>query len=294
MSSFSQKRAVKKMVQAYRKGLGEENSGELWDDRTEQVVESLYLGLNNCVDDELYIQEFLPFGSVYRIAGEHGVYRRNRKVPIEEVMQEHILLRDVFWESRQARSDKEHDFATEKRVCQCFNNLLQATVQAYQTREPTMDVLDPLRDELTGVFNSLYFMTRLEEEVKRSERYLRDVTVVLFHVDSVFEPSSDEDSELMRAVARVLRRNCRASDILARVEYEKFSILMPETRTDDAARASERLKTQVLEYLAGMGEHYAEVNIEIGIASYPEQGDDGEILMQEATESILREGLEGA
>lgn len=281
------------MVQAFHKGLGEDNSGELWDERTEHVVETLYVGLNNCVEDELYMQEFLPFGSVYRTAGEHGVYRRNRKVPIEKVMEEHILLRDVFWEFRRARSEKEHDFVTEKRVCQCFNNLLQATVQAYQTREPTMDVLGPLRDELTGVFNSLYFMTRLEEEVKRSERYLRDVTVVLFHVDSAFEPDSEEDSELMRAVARVLRRNSRASDILARVDYEKFSILMPETRTQDADRASERLKVQVLEYLSGVGEHYTDVNIEIGIASYPEHGDEGEVLMQEATESILREGLEG-
>jgi len=281
------------MVQAYQKGLDEEDGDELWDDRTEKVVESLYGGLVNCTEDELYLQEFLPFGSIYRIAGEHGVYRRNSKVPIEKVMQEHILLRDVFWEARRARPEREHDFVTEKRVCQCFNNLLQATVQAYQTREPTMDVLDPLRDDLTGVFNSLYFMTRLDEEVKRSERYLRDVTVVLFHVDSVFEPASDEDKELMRAVARVLRRNSRASDILARVQPTKFSVLMPETRTADASRASERLKTQVLEYLAGMGDHYVDVNIEIGLASYPRDGDEGSILMQEATESILREGLEG-
>ena len=293
MGAFSNKRSVKKMVQAFHKGLGEENIAELWDDRTEQTVESLYTGLMNCVDDELYLQEFLPFGSTYRKAGEHGVYRRNRQVPIEKVMQEHILLRDVFWDFRRGRSEKEHDFAVEKRVCQCFNNLLQATVQAYQTREPTMDVLDPLRDELTGVFNSLYFMTRLEEEVKRSERYLRDVTVVLLHVDSPFEPESNEDDELMRAVARVLRRNSRASDILARVEYDKFSVLMPETRTQDADAASQRFKTQVLEYLVGMGDHYADVNIEIGIASYPEQGEEGAVLLQEATESILREGMEG-
>jgi diguanylate cyclase (GGDEF)-like protein len=281
------------MVQAFKKGLEEDDEAELWDDRTERAVESMYGGLQNCVEDELYLQEFLPFGSVYRVAGEQGVYRRNRKVPIERVMQEHILLRDVFWEFRRSRSEREHDFMTEKRVCQCFNNLLQATVQAYQTREPTMDVLDPLRDELTGVFNSLYFMTRLEEEVKRSERYLRDVTVVIFHVDSAFEPESEEDNELMRAVARVLRRNSRASDILARVEYGKFSILMPETRQDDAGRAAGRLKTQVEEYLVSMGDHYMEVNIEIGLASYPEHGEEGSVLMQEATESIMREGLEG-
>lgn len=290
---FSQKRSVKKLVQSYRKGLDEEAIGELWDDSTADTVELLYKGLVSCDEDELYLQEFLPFGSVYRIAGEHGVRRREAKVPIDKVMQEHILLRDVFWEYRRSRPEREHDFVVEKRVCQCFNNLLQATVQAYQTREPTMDVLDPLRDDLTGVFNSLYFMTRLEEEVKRSERYLRDVTIILFHVDSILEPHSEEDNELMRAVARVLRRNSRASDILARTDYGRFALLLPETRSGDAALAATRLKKQVVEYLSELGERFAEVNIEVGIAAYPEHGDEGTVLMQEANESILREEIEG-
>ena len=294
VGAHSQKKAVRQMVEAYGKGLEDEGEGGLLDDHAERVAGLLYAALLNCVEDELYLQEFLPFGSAYRAAGEHGVYRRERDVPIEMVMQEHILLRDVFWEQRRSRPEREHDFATEKRICQCFNALLQATVQAYQTREPTTDVLDPLRDGLTGVFNSLYFMTRLEEEVKRSERYLRDVTVALMRVDSPFGPDSERDDELMRATARVLRRNSRASDILARVEYGKFAVLMPETRRSDATVASERLKTQVMEYLGSMGEEYAGANVEIGVASYPEHGDEGAVLMQEAAESIIREGLEGA
>jgi diguanylate cyclase (GGDEF)-like protein len=279
------------MVQAYTHGLSENGLEELWDEPTEKAVGSMYQGLLACVDDELYLQEFLPFGSMYRVAGEHGVRRRHHKVPIEKVMEEHILLRDVFWEYRRGRSEKVHDFSTEKRVLQCFNYLLQATVQAYQTMEPTADAMDPLRDPVTGVFNSLYFMTRLEEEVKRSERYLRDVTVVLFHVDSQFAQDSTEEAELLRAVARVLRRNSRASDILARVDYGKFAVLVPETRSEDAFTAARRLKEQVSEYLSGMGGVYTEVGIEIGMASYPESGDEGETIFQEAVESLMREEL---
>lgn len=291
---FFQKRTAKNMVQAFQKGLVEEGMGDLWNEKTAEIVDGIYKGLIACVEDELYLQEFLPFGSMFRLAGELGVIRRNAQVPIDRVMQEHILLRDVFWDFRRSRTDKEHDFAIEKRVCQCFNSLLQATLQAYQTREPTMDVLDPLRDQLTGVFNNLYFLTRLEEEVKRSERYLRDVTVVLFHVDSVFDPESAEEMELMRAVARVLRRNSRASDILARVDHWKFAVLMPETRSEDADMAAKRLRGQLVEYLAGIGERYAEVNVEIGVAAYPEHGDEGSVLMDEASESIRREGAAGA
>jgi diguanylate cyclase (GGDEF)-like protein len=294
MSTFSQKRNLKKMVQAYGQGMADEGLDHFWDEDTERVVETMYQGLLACVKDDLYLQEFLPFGSIYRAAGEYGVRRRGQNAPIETVMQEHILLRDVFWEYRRSLSEKVHDFAIEKRVCQCFNNLLQATVRAYQTLEPAADALDPMRDDLTGAFNSMYFMTRLEEEIKRSERYLRDVTLVLFHVDSTFEPGTIADAELMRAIARVLRRNSRASDVLARIESNKFAMLVPETRAEDASSAAERLKDQVLEYLEVMGEPYAGVNMKTGTASYPAHGDDPEDLIREASDNLLREETRGS
>ncbi|MBU4173921.1 MAG: GGDEF domain-containing protein [Actinobacteria bacterium] len=287
------KGSVKKLVQAFSDGLAEEEDAERWDSDTERVVETIYGGLLSCVDDELYVQEFLPFGSIYKLAGERAVRLRKRNVPIEKVMEEHILLRDVFWELRRSRIEKVHDFTVERRICQCFNSILQATVQAYRTRETTMDVLDPLRDQATGVFNSMYFMTRVEEEIKRSERYMRDVSVALFEIRSDFMEDSPEQTELIRAVARVLRRNSRGSDILARVEREKFGMLLPETRASDAVLAAERLKSQVTEYLAGIGGKYKDVSVGMGLASYPEHGEDRDVLMQEATESIMREVAEG-
>ena len=291
MGSFSNKRTVKRMVQALNRGLVEEKSEELWDSEAEQSVEVIYKGILQCVEDELYVQEFLPFGSIYRLAGEQAVRHRSNRVPIEKVMQEHILLRDVFWEFRRSRSEKVHDFSVEKRVCQCFNSILQATVQAYQTQEPIMDVMDPLRDQETGVFNSMYFMTRLDEEIKRSERYLRDVSIVLFSIRSGFNEGSPEEADLMRAVARVLRRNSRASDILARVHMNKFSMLLPETRAGNARHAAERLQDQVVEYLACMSDKYGDVSVELGLAAYPEHGEEGAVLMQEAIESVMREAI---
>jgi len=293
MSASMKTSNVKKLVKAFRDGLDEEEDAEKWDSDTERVVEVVYGGLLLCVDDELYAQEFLPFGSIYKITGERSVRLRKRNVPIEKVMEEHILLRDVFWELRRSRPEKVHDFTVEKRICQCFNSLLQATVHAYKTREPTMDVLDPLRDQATGVFNSMYFMTRLEEEIKRSERYMRDVSVALFEIRSDFMDDSPEETELMRAVARVLRRNSRGSDILARVEREKFGMLLSETRASDAVLATERLKSQVTEYLAGIGSKYKDVSVGMGLASYPEHGEERDVLLQEATESIMREVAEG-
>ena len=288
MTAFSRKRTVSEIVQSYHEGMAEDDIADLWDDETEKVVQGIYNGLLTCVDDELYIQEFMPFGSLYRLAGQHGVTRRTSNIPIDKVMQEHILLRDVFWEYKRARSKKEHDFAVEKRICQCFNSLMQATVQAYQTKEPTMDALRPLRDEVTGIFGESYFLTRLEEEVKRSERYLRNLTVVLFRVKYSFSEGSQEEIELLRGVARVLRRNSRASDILGRINRVEFAMMLSESSYAEAEKAAERFKNLLLEYLVGMGAEYAGVGIDLGFAAYPEHGKEAEALMEEAAASVLR------
>lgn len=287
MSSFIDRRTAKKLVHAYQLRLAAEEGGDMLDDESERYAEKIYQGLLFCLADELFLQEFLRFGSIYKLAGEQAVRRREQGVPVEKVMQEHIALRDVFWEHRRTRSEKVHDFAVEKRMCQCFNNLLQATVQAYQTLEPSFDVMNPLRDPVTGVFNKMYFMTRLEEEVKRSERYLRDVTVILFDIGNTGGGAGE--NELARAVARVLRRNTRASDILARVAGNRFAVLLPETRREHALRAADRMKEQVREYVLESGRLEENLAIEVGVASYPEHGEGGEILMQEARESINRE-----
>lgn len=285
MASNLGRKPTKRIVQSFRKKLAEEGLSEFWDKRTEEVAETLYQGIFSCTEDELYLQEFLPYGSLYRLAGEQAVRRRSGAVPIDVVMQEHILLRDVFWEFRRSRPNKVHDFAVEKRICQCFNSLLQVTVQAYQTREPAMDVLTPLRDRATGVFNDVYFLTRLEEEIKRSERYLRDVAVILFEVDS----ETKDDEELAQAVARVLRRNSRASDILARVEAGKFAMILPETRPGDAWVAAERLKKQLADYLEGI--QMGRPGLRVGLASYPKNGDEGSVLLEEAAENLRREAI---
>ena len=288
MAAFSHKRTVSEIVQSFHKGMTEEDIGDLWDDETGRVVQGIYKGLLTCVEDELYLQEFLPFGSLYRLAGQHGVVRRASNIPIDKVMQEHILLRDVFWEYKRAQPSREHDFVVEKRICQCFNSLMQATVQAYQTKEPTMDALRPLRDEVTGIFGDSYFLTRLEEELKRAERYLRNLSVVIFRMKHDFAEGSHEDNEMMRAVARVLRRSSRASDILGRTSQAEFAMMLPETPYAEAEKAGERLKNLLLEYLVGMGSDYAGVGIAPGLAAYPEHGDEAEVLMEEAARSILR------
>jgi diguanylate cyclase (GGDEF)-like protein len=281
-------------VEAFRERLGQEGLGALWDDRTSDDVKSIYTALLACAGDELYLQEFLPYGIVYRTAGELGARRRSAGATADQVMQEHLLLRDVFWEFRGARGERVHDFAVEKRLLQCFNSLLQATVQSYRAREPVSDVLGPLRDRQTGVFNSQYFTARLEEEVRRSERYIHDATVAMFEVDSSFDRGSRGQAELMRAVARVLRRNSRASDVLARLDDSRFAMLLPETGYEVAEHITGRLRTRLKEYLSGLGEEYGRAGIGSGLATYPQDAGEVTRLIEQAAGSMRREATGSA
>jgi len=282
-------REVELILESFHKSLEAEKLASLLDEETDAIVSEIYGGLTNCLDDELFIQEFLPYGWIFRAAIKHGIRRRNSGVPVEKVMREHILLREAFWKHRKERTARVHDFNVEKRTLQCFNSLFQATLHAFHDEAISIETMDSLRDPLTGVFNIHYFKTRLDEEVRRSERYFRDVSLVLFELGSKKDNDSEKQAELLRAFVRVMRRNARASDIPARVDSSKFGIIATETKTDGAEIAAGRLRAKVLDYFSALGGEYAQARVGVGIASYPDNGYDSDALLKEAGESIKRE-----
>jgi diguanylate cyclase (GGDEF)-like protein len=289
MSGSPNNREIVEMLQSFRESLEEENLQDLYDEEIEQVAEGIYGGLTRCLDDELFMQEFLPYGYVFREAVRHGIRRRDKGFPVEKVMREHILLREAFWKHRKDQVQRVHDFDVEKRTLQCFNSLFQATLYAYHDKSLSIEVMDALRDPLTGVFNAHYFNTRLEEELRRSERYFRDVTLLVFELDSNRADHSEEEAELLRAFVRVLRRNARSSDIPARVDYSRFGIIAPETKMEGAEVVALRLKNKVLNYFADLGKGYVGAEVGVGLASYPDHGYDPEALLKEADDMMKRE-----
>lgn len=286
MTYYTQEADLERLLGEFHEGIAEEGLEEYGDRQSLRDMEALFAGVLACLDDELYLQEFMRYGSLYRQAAELAARKRESGVPMEMAMRHHILMRDAFWKSRRSEPEKGGGLKGERRAIQCFNNMLEATVAAYQEGLARSDAL---RDPVTGVFNREYFMTRIEEEIKRSERYLHDMTVMLVDVRSDLSPESEEGAELMRAVARVLRRNSRASDVLARVEPLRFAMLVPETGSEPSTVAAGRLERQVAYYLADMGEPFGGAVVQTGTASYPEHALDGEALFNEALENLREE-----
>lgn len=104
-------------------------------------------------------------------------------------------------------------------------------------------------DALTGLPNRRHFDERLAEEVARAGRHGHPLCLVLADLDH-FKDVNDGHGHatgdaVLREVANLLRRCCRATDIIARYGGEEFALLMPETTLAGAATMAEALRAAI-------------------------------------------------
>jgi diguanylate cyclase (GGDEF)-like protein len=88
-------------------------------------------------------------------------------------------------------------------------------------------------DALTGLANGTAFRERLTLEVARTRRWHRPLTLACVDLDD-FKAVNDEfgqtvGDEVLRTVAVALRSAIRSTDLAARIEGDKFTLLFPET-----------------------------------------------------------------
>lgn len=149
-------------------------------------------------------------------------------------------------------------------------------------------------DELTGLANRTLWYDRVNQALSGSRREEgRDVVLMLLDLDH-FKLINDElghllGDDLLRQVAQRLRAALRDSDTLARFGGDEFAILMPAVPSGE--RAGERVAAKVLacfEHPFHCGERELFMNASVGIAIYPEHGEDVEELLSHADVAMYR------
>lgn len=174
-----------------------------------------------------------------------------------------------------------------QRIIQEVSNILDKIYLFYQTKE------DTFRDHLTGVYNRRYFKQRLLMEIKRAGRYKREISILMIDIDN-FKQVNDQfghgtGDDVLIELVTILRKNLRDSDILVRYGGEEFVALLPETNSESAYIASEKLRTAVETLLTVPIENRTNgksITISIGVSSFPAAADSPDSLIQLADERL--------
>lgn len=145
-----------------------------------------------------------------------------------------------------------------------------------------------ITDGLTGVWNRRYLNMRLAQEVERSIRFRRPLSLLLLDVD-LFKNINDRyghqrgDAVLIELAQRVNRAVRGQVDTLARLGGEEFVLILPETAADGARTVAEKILEAVsLESFGGEGEDPVSVTVSIGCATFPQHGTTPQPLLRAA------------
>ncbi len=166
--------------------------------------------------------------------------------------------------------------------------VIDKTILYHTTRELAFT------DGLTRIFNRRYFDQRYLREILRARRYQRSLAILMIDIDH-FKKYNDTfghlmGDEVLKKVARELERNIRRADILCRYGGEEFVIVLPEIDMEHASMVAEKLRTAVSRAVIHGEEKMPNKNItiSIGVAAFPESGEDGLKLLEKADQALYR------
>lgn len=143
-----------------------------------------------------------------------------------------------------------------------------------------------LHDTLTGLPNRALLMDRVDQAIARARRENSRLALLLLDLDR-FKQINDTlghamGDALLAEIGQALGAPLRRSDTIARLGGDEFAILLPSvTSVAQAREVAERVAGELARPFQ-LGEMAVDVGVSVGIAMYPEHGEDGSQLMRSA------------
>ncbi len=129
-----------------------------------------------------------------------------------------------------------------------------------------------------------YFHRRLTEEMERAQRLNERTSLLLVSWDGSRERSGGEAfvEELMGRVRAMMR----SIDVIGRYGSGQLVLYLPETNQESAMKAAERIRTMAEQL--GEPDGASRGTVSIGVATFPENGETVEQLMNALTSALFR------
>ncbi len=138
-------------------------------------------------------------------------------------------------------------------------------------------------DALTGVANSRHFQIIVENELSRSLRFDKPITIAYIDLDNFKFVNDhfghDVGDRAIYLVARTMKQSIRSMDSIGRLGGDEFAILLPEANQENASKAVTRLQQNLL---AVMQDNHWPVTFSIGVFTCENYDCDANRLFKEA------------
>lgn len=147
-------------------------------------------------------------------------------------------------------------------------------------------------DPLTGLCNRRAFLERAAEELRRSRRYNKPLSLAMIDIDH-FKSINDRwghavGDQVLVAFAEILKNHMRGVDVVARVGGEEFVMLMTETGPEDAMQVAERIRKDIRSNSLEMGESRLNWTASVGVTVMATSDDGVGVALARADKALYR------
>ncbi|MEM7099514.1 MAG: diguanylate cyclase [Pseudomonadota bacterium] len=153
-------------------------------------------------------------------------------------------------------------------------------------------------DALTNMFNRRFFMQRLGEEFERVRRHGSHLSVLIFDLDHFKRVNDtyghDVGDAVLVAVAEVVAKYKRITDVACRLGGEEFALLLPETGRKGAVNLANRIRQGVAGYdFSKACSGKLDITVSIGVATVSQSTGTPESFLKIADRALYKAKNDG-
>lgn len=134
-----------------------------------------------------------------------------------------------------------------------------------------------LRDAMTGLYNRRFLEEYVSTLMASSQRRKAPFAVLMLDLDYFKQVNDTHGHEagdkVIKALADLLQRNVRSSDMAVRYGGEEFLMVLLDTNADAAMKVAEKIRGEVEATKVPLASTMLQKTISIGVAEYPNDSD---------------------
>lgn len=143
-----------------------------------------------------------------------------------------------------------------------------------------------LHDSLTGLPNRILLQDRIDQAIRSASRGGKCLALLVLDIDHFKEINESlghqVGDEVLKEIAARLARTLRTSDTVARLGGDEFGLLLPEVAGEVYANHVAKKVSIALHRTLDLEQHALHIGASLGIAVYPQHGEDAQTLIRHA------------